>query len=72
MHDSPERRALYRQMADIVIEDCPWVFASQPIAFVLRQPWLHNHKRHDFPYGMEKYFRIDAAARAEARKARGG
>ena len=63
MQDSPERTALYRQMADIVVEDCPWIFSSQPLAFGLHHGWLGNYKPHDFPYGMQKYYKIDTARR---------
>ncbi len=63
LHDSPERTALYQQMADIVMEDAPWLLQSQPVAYHLRHHWLLNHKRHDFPYGMTKYLRVNTAAR---------
>lgn len=63
MHDSPERTELYQRMADIVIEDCPWIFQAQPLAYGLFHHWLQNFKRHDFPYGMNKYFKVDVDAR---------
>ena len=63
MHDSPERTDLYQQMADTVVEDAPWIFHGQPVAYGLYHSWLHNYKRHDFPYTMGKYYRIDTEAR---------
>lgn len=57
--DSPERTELYRRMSRIVVEDCPWIFAFQYINVGLRQPHFHNYKMHAFPYGMEKYYRIE-------------
>lgn len=63
MPDSPERTALYQQMADIVMEDAPWIMQSQRMAYHLRHHWLRNYKPHDFPYGMTKYLRIDTDAR---------
>jgi oligopeptide transport system substrate-binding protein len=63
MLDTPERTALYQQMADIVIEDCPWIFSGQPLAYGLFHSWLKNYKRHDFPYTMSKYFKIDVEKR---------
>ena len=63
MQDSPERTALYQKMADIVIEDCPWIFQAQPVAYDLYHHWLQNYKRHDFPYTMTKYYKVDGAAR---------
>lgn len=64
MQDSPERTKLYQEMADIVVEDCPWIFTSQFLAFGLYHQWISNYKPHDFPYGMTKYYRIDTARRA--------
>ncbi len=65
MQDSPERTALYQRMADIVIEDSPWIFSTTPLAYGLFHSWLENFKRHDFPYGMGKYYKIDADRRRE-------
>ncbi len=63
MPDCPERTRLYARMARMIEEDCPWIFTSIPLDYVLRHSWLRNYKPHDFPYGMVKYLRIDAAAR---------
>jgi ABC-type transport system substrate-binding protein len=65
MQDGPERSALYRKMADIVIEDCPWLFEHHPLAYGLYHHWLKNYKPHDFPYGMAKYYKIDTTAREQ-------
>lgn len=65
MQDSPERTALYERMAEIVIEDSPWIFSQTPLDYVLRHAWLGNYKLHDFPYGMSKYFRIDTEKRRD-------
>ena len=54
-----EKDRLCEQMADIVIEDCPWIFMHQPMSYALIHNWLKNYKAHDFPYGMEKYRRVD-------------
>lgn len=59
MQDSPERTALYMKMADIVIEDSPWIFLTYPLAFGLEQPWLKNYKSHDFPYPFQKFYKTD-------------
>lgn len=68
MQDSPERTRLYKKMADIVIEDCPWIFTHYPLAYGLTQPWLKNYYPHDFPYGMTKYYRVDSEARFETKR----
>ncbi|MGD9873451.1 MAG: ABC transporter substrate-binding protein [Kiritimatiellia bacterium] len=59
MQDSPERTELYRQMAAMVEEDCPWIFMHHPLTYVLHRDRLQNYAPHDFPYGMEKYYRLE-------------
>ncbi|MBU4200868.1 MAG: hypothetical protein KKG09_01075 [Verrucomicrobia bacterium] len=66
MPDSPERTARYRQMANLVIEDCPWLFTHLPLAYGLQQAWVKNVKLHDFPFGMAKYYRVDGEKRRAA------
>jgi oligopeptide transport system substrate-binding protein len=61
--DGLERTELYRKMADLVVEDAPWIFTSNPLAYVLHHDWLKNYKYHDFPYGMFKYYKVDTAQR---------
>jgi ABC-type transport system substrate-binding protein len=68
MQDTPERSELYRKMAEIVVEDCPWIFTSNPLAYGLHHEWIRNYKYHDFPYGMAKYYKIDVEARDEWKK----
>ena len=55
--ESPEREALCRAAADVVLEDCPWIFMAHPMAFSVRHARLQNYRRHDFNWGMEKYWR---------------
>ncbi|MCF7849703.1 MAG: hypothetical protein K9M45_12705 [Kiritimatiellales bacterium] len=68
MLDSPERTAIYERMADIVIEDAPWIFTYQRLTYALTQSWLKNFKIHIFPYGMTKYRRIDPLIQQEWKK----
>ena len=68
MQDTPERTELYKRMADIVVEDCPWIFTANPLAYGLHHQWIRNYKYHDFPYGMTKYYRIDVEARDRWKK----
>lgn len=58
--DGDERTALYRAMSRIVVDECPWIFASQFINVGLRRNDFRNYKLHAFPYGMEKYYRKEA------------
>ncbi len=71
MPDSPERSRLYRKMSRIVIKDCPWIFMHHPMSYGLVHSWMKNYKPHDFPYGMEKYYRIDVEARKKWRRTYG-
>lgn len=59
--DGPERTELYRQMARMVAEDCPWIFELHRSIFSLVQPWLKNYKRHAFEHNTAKYLRVDPA-----------
>lgn len=58
MQDGPERTVLYRRMAELVKQDCPWIFMHHPVDFSLTQEWVREYLPHDFPYGMEKYYRL--------------
>jgi ABC-type transport system substrate-binding protein len=69
--EGPEKRALYAQMERRVMEDCPWLFIHHSMSFGLRHPWLENFKRHDFPYGMSKYLKIDETTRTGWQKKTG-
>jgi ABC-type transport system substrate-binding protein len=59
MEDSPERTALYSALARIAIDDCPWIFVSEPLSYTLYQSRLLNRKPHLFPYGIEKYYALE-------------
>lgn len=62
MLPGPEKDRLCEKMADIVIEDCPWIYMYQPMDFAVVHDWLKNYSLHDFPYTMVKYRRVDNAA----------
>jgi oligopeptide transport system substrate-binding protein len=71
MQDGPDRTKIYRQMSNIVIEDCPWIFTDHPMSYGLHHSWVRNYKPHDFPYGMLKYRKIDDSVRSEWKSAYG-
>ena len=56
--ESPEREALCREATAVVMEDCPWILTAHPMAFSVRHARLRNYRRHDFSWGMEKYWRV--------------
>jgi len=59
MQNSPQRSSLYEEMADMVMQDAPWIFMHHTVNFTLRHLWLQNYYPHDFPYSMEKYYWIE-------------
>ncbi len=71
MQDTPERTAIYEKMANIIVEDCPWVFMYQPMSFALKHDWVENYVPHDFPYGMGKYRRVNGETRRVWRESYG-
>lgn len=54
--ESPERDRLAQAAQAIVLEDCPWILSGHPMAFSVRHNRLQNYQRHDFSWGMEKYW----------------
>ena len=62
--DTPERSALYREMAQLLHAYNPWVLLSHPISADIRQSWLKNYKRHPVEFTNWRYLDIDMDARA--------
>jgi len=60
-----ERRALVDRMTAILREECPWIFLHHGVGATVVQPWVTHWKPHDFPYGVSKYYGIDARLRKE-------
>jgi ABC-type transport system substrate-binding protein len=56
--ETPERAALCQAATATVLEDCPWILTAYPLAFAVHHARLRNYQRHDFPWGMEKYWRV--------------
>ncbi|WP_420213842.1 ABC transporter substrate-binding protein [Janthinobacterium fluminis] len=59
--DSPRRRALYHDMAQLIHAYAPWVLLTHPVSADLRQPWLKNYKRHPVEFTAWRY--LDVAPR---------
>jgi oligopeptide transport system substrate-binding protein len=73
MNDSPERTELYRKAERIVDEDAPAAFIFHRIYYVMHHEWVSNLKPNSYRpdcigYGFSKYYRVDAAKRAEYQK----
>jgi len=41
--DMKERYTIYDEAQKIIVEDAPWVFLYYPVAYVIRQPWVHDY-----------------------------
>ena len=65
--ESTERDRLYQQMQELLVEDCPWIFESYPVAFRLSQPWVERYIPHHFAYDQWKYIGIDQDMRQSRR-----
>lgn len=63
MDDSPERERLVRELRDIVVEDCPWVYVRHNQALVIAHSWLGNRKMPEVDADMAKYWSIDSEER---------
>jgi ABC-type transport system substrate-binding protein len=41
--DMKQRYAIYNEAQKIIVGDAPWVFLYYPVAYVIRQPWVHGY-----------------------------
>ena len=57
--DPARRLDLYRQMQEMIRVDCPWVFLHHRCENALVHERVRNFQMHDFPYGMEKHYRLE-------------
>jgi len=57
--ESPERDALCQEASAVIMADSPWILTAYPMAFSVRHDRLRNYKRHDFSWGMEKYWALE-------------
>ncbi len=64
MPDSPERRALYRQMELIVLEDYPAAFSCHRVIYRIHHGWIENYKQHAFNKAKGKYLNVDNERKA--------
>jgi ABC-type transport system substrate-binding protein len=52
------RVALYRRMAAMIVEDCPWIFGVHNTEFYVSQARLRNFKPHHFATNFAKYLSV--------------
>ena len=67
MENCPERLEIIRRMNELLRKDAPAVFDTHGIAIGLVHGWLHNYFPYPLSRGMDKYLRIDIAARTAYR-----
>jgi ABC-type transport system substrate-binding protein len=60
MGESPQRTALYDELAQIIHAYTPWVLLTHPISADLQQPWLKNYRRHPVEFTNWRYLDVDA------------
>jgi len=59
----PERTDYFRELQDIVTQDCPWRFRFRRVQYTATHPWVHGYRHHEFVERWLKYCRVDAAER---------
>ena len=59
MQPSVLRTTLYKKMAKIATEDCPWILGTYPISYSLYYKWVKNYKPNSFSRNNIKYLKID-------------
>lgn len=65
MQDTPERRALYVRMGQILMEDCPGIWEYYFQRYQLRYDWVNNSQWMDYGYGYRQYLTLDEAMRKD-------
>ncbi|MBO5724200.1 MAG: hypothetical protein J6S58_05165 [Lentisphaeria bacterium] len=63
MVPSPERTALCRSMVRYLTEQCPWVFESQAVSYMVIHDWVTNCLAHDFGFHRWKYLSVNPEKR---------
>ncbi len=56
--DATEITACWLRIQEIVLEDCPWILLHYALDFSLVNTRVLNYVPHNFPYGMEKHYRV--------------
>ncbi len=64
--DSKLRYALYNRAEDIIVADAPWVFLYNRVAYMIRQPWVHDYALN--PMRPSRLERVWLSPRSGARK----
>jgi ABC-type transport system substrate-binding protein len=68
LEESPRRRVLYRQMEQILDEDCPAIWEYYLERYQLQYDWVQDLKPMDYGYGYRQFIRLDEAKRTQRLK----
>ena len=68
MPPSPGRTAKYHAMTRKITDLCPWIFETQPVAYMLTHCWMQNYRPHDFGFQRWKYFSVNPGLRRSVKK----
>lgn len=68
MPQSAERDRQYKEMAEYLTKQCPWIFEAHTVSFILTHQWLKNYVPHALAFTRWKYLSADSKAREEARR----
>ena len=58
LYDAAYEKEDFAECQRIVREDCPWVFTHYNKAYSLVGPRVENYIPSDFPYGMERHYKV--------------
>lgn len=65
LDDGPRKQAVIDEMVRIAREDAPWAWGYWPYVATANQAWVHNAKPGILIRDMARFYRVDAAMRAE-------
>ena len=68
MPPSEERTKRYRAMSRKITSLCPWIFETQPVAYLLTHCWMDNYLPHDFGFQRWKYLSLKPDLRRQTKK----
>ena len=61
--DPAEYAARSQKMIRFLQGECPWIFETHTMCFVMAHEWLSGYMPHDFAFNRWKYLSVDPAAR---------
>ena len=68
MEPSKERTERYKAMSRKITSLCPWIFETQPVAYLLTHCWMNNYQPHDFGFNRWKYLTVKPEQRRQVKK----